>query len=360
MFRAALPLLLYLGFVVLSVLAASDLQLAMFEIFLLVQMLLVFIYIVHSVRTRQDVVFAMAMLLVGLALEGALILAMGAGGLHINIPGITNRIDPAKGYGGPSYRAGGTIGSPNTAASFLSLLLAPAISVLLTRLQLWIKLLAAGAFALGGAALILTFSRGGWTASALSILIFGFFAWRRGWLSMTIPFIGFFMGAIVLVFFQELILARLSADDRGAAYARVPLMEIAFRIIRDHPLLGVGSNNFVSVLQRYVTPEFDEAWIYTVHNKYLIVWSETGIGGLMSFLGFLAVTIRRGWLGWRLNDRLLSPIALGLMSGIMGQMVHMFVDLFRSRPQVQLLWTAAALITAIVLIGKREAQDVAV
>ncbi len=40
-------------------------------------------------------------------------------------------------------------------------------------------------------------------------------------------------------------------------------------------------------------------------------------------------------------------IGLALGAGILGQMLHMFVDVFHSKPQVQALWIACGLIAAI-------------
>ena len=56
-------------------------------------------------------------------------------------------------------------------------------------------------------------------------------------------------------------------------------------------------------------------------------------------------------------DRLLSPIALVLVLAIVGQMVHMLVDVFSSRPQVQSLWICAALVAAIGRIKEDEIND---
>ena len=50
--------------------------------------------------------------------------------------------------------------------------------------------------------------------------------------------------------------------------------------------------------------------------------------------------------------RLLSPLAFSLAVAIIGNMVHMFFDVFRSRPDVELLWVSAALIIAIYRIGQ--------
>jgi O-antigen ligase len=124
-------------------------------------------------------------------------------------------------------------------------------------------------------------------------------------------------------------------------------MKLAFRIIEDNPVLGVGANNFTVVMDRYLTPEFRHSFLFAVHNKYLLVLSETGIIGLLAFLAFLLDALRKGWQCWALQDRLLSPLALGFAAGIAGHMVHMSVDVFRGRPTQQLLWLVAALLTAM-------------
>ena len=121
----------------------------------------------------------------------------------------------------------------------------------------------------------------------------------------------------------------------------------ALYVIEANPVLGVGANNYAVWFEQYIGPELDAQRIRTVHNKYLLVWAETGIVGLVAFLGFLLSAIYWGWRGWQLRDRLLSPLALGLAVAIAGQMIHMFVDIFHSRPQVQALWLVVALIIAV-------------
>jgi O-antigen ligase len=165
-------------------------------------------------------------------------------------------------------------------------------------------------------------------------------------LRLAIPLLLMIFIAGVVVMFQSTISTRLTADDVGSARARVPLMVTALEIIGDHPQLGVGANNYVAALPRYEST-FPGEWLYTVHNRYLLVAAETGLGGLIAFVWFLAVTIRRGWVRWRRKDVLLSPLALGLTAALAGQMVHMLVDIFNSRSAVQLLWVVAALIAAM-------------
>jgi len=345
--HASVPLVLYLAFSTLSMLVARDVELSLFEVFLLLQMFLLYVYIIGTVRTREDILFIVTMLLIGLVLESVVMIGLQSFGQNFNIAGVSSRIDVSKGAIGLGYRIAGTVGSPNVAASYLSLLLAPAISLLLTRLGRWYKWLAALAFGLGGAALLLTLSRGGWVSFTFSITILCLLAWRRGWLPRSVTLTIGVVAVLLCLLFGDVIVARLVGYDLGSAQSRVPLMKLGLRVIMDNPVLGVGVNNFPIVMKQYIRQEFGRAWLYAVHNKYLLVWAETGIGGLLAFIWFLLATIRRGWDCWNLKDRFLSPLALGFTAAIAGQMVHMFVDVFNSRPQVQLLWLVAGLITAM-------------
>jgi putative inorganic carbon (HCO3(-)) transporter len=343
-FHVSFSLSLYLAFVVLSVVVAHDVELATFELLLLVQMFLLYTYIANTVRTRQDVLFIVTLLLIGLVLESLIMIGVYFVGQDFSIAGISTNVDPS--YRQVS-RVGGTLGSPIIAASYLSLLLAPAIGLLLTGVARWYKWLAVFAFSFGAVALILTLSRGGWLALVLSLTVLCLLAWHRGWLSPTIPFALVIVVILLSLLFQNAILTRIFGDDMGSANSRIPLMKLAFRIINDNPVFGAGANNFAIMINRYATPEFGGEWLYVVHNKYLLVWAETGIGGLVMLISFLIATIRRGWQCWKFNDRFLSPLALGFTGAIVGQMAHMFIDVFHTRSQVQLLWLVASLIIAM-------------
>ncbi|MDP8923312.1 MAG: O-antigen ligase family protein [Chloroflexota bacterium] len=355
--RASLPLGLYVAVAALSILVSYDLELAGVEVFLLGQMFLVYLYVVSTVRTRRDLLFVVALLVAGLAFEGLLMVLLRFGGETIRIPGLMARVDVSTAAQGNAYRLGGTIGGANPAAAYLSLLLGPTLGILLAPLGRWYRRLALLALGFGVLALILTLSRGGWLAFALTASIVGGLAIRRGWLSPSVPFVAAGVAAILVFALQDVVIARLVQDDQGSAHSRIPLMALAFRIIQDHPLLGIGANNFAPVMLDYVTLNFSEYggdWLFVVHNKYLLVWAETGLVGLLAFVGFLATTLVRGWRGWQLGDPLLSPLALGFTAAIAAHLLHMAVDLFSGRPQVQTLWLCAALIAVIDRLGREE------
>jgi O-antigen ligase len=351
------PLALYVAFAAASVAVARDAALSSFELLLLLQTFLLFVYIATRVRTRRQVCFLVGVLLVGVALQGFMTLVLRVTGHSFAFAGLSGRVDVGTAPGGvSSERVGGTVGSPNTAAAYFTLLLAPALALLFAAGgHRRLKQLALLAFPLGVVAVILTLSRGGWIALGLSVTIVCVVAWYRGWLPLG-GLIAIAVGvALLLLPFHELIGARLSGGDKGSAASRVPLMHIAANMIRDHPLFGVGANNFAEVLPRYVTPEFTRDWLYTVHNKYLLVWAETGIGGVIAFVFFMGETIRKAWACVRTADPLMAPLALGFAAAVVGQMAHMFFDVFHSRPQVQSLWVVAALVAAMHAILRSEA-----
>ncbi len=339
LFRTSLPLGLYLAFGLLSMLVAQDIQLSIFQIFFLGQMYLLYIYIVGTVQSREDIVFIITILLIGLILESLLMIGLRVIGHSIEIGNIRAVIE--------GNRVSGTLTAPNIASSYLSLTLAPAMGIVLTKLEQKYKWLAVIAFGLGVIALFLTLSRGGWGTLVLSVTVLCLLAWHRGWLPQTIPIVIVIVAILVAFLFQQALMDRVFGDDGGSAHSRIPLMKIAFRIISDNPLLGVGINNYAIAMKPYLILESTVVWLFAVHNKYLLTWAEIGTGGVIAYIWFLLATIRRGWQCWTFGDRLLSPLALGFAAAIIGQMMHMNVDIFKARPQVQLLWLIAGLITAM-------------
>jgi O-antigen ligase len=336
-------LAMYLAFAILSVVVAFDVQLALNEIVLLVQTFLLFIYLVATVRTRQDVLFIITMLLIGLILESQVMILLRFVGRSITLPGISGRVGDT--------RVGGTIGSPNSAASYFVIFLAPAMSIVLNRPVRPYRWLAALAFSLGLVGLTLTLSRGGWVGFALSMTFLFVAAWRRGKLRLSTVLMVACSVLLLSLLFRDTVTARVVGDDASPPETRIYLIKLASKIIMDNPVLGIGANNFAIAIAKYATPDFSGEWLHVVHNKYLLIWAEVGIGGLLAFLLFLMTAIRRAWRCWKVNDPLLSPLALGLMAGIIGQMAHMFFDLFHSRVQVQSLWIVTGLIVAISNIG---------
>jgi O-antigen ligase len=348
--RVVLPLVVYVGFAGLSVFAAGDRAMSARELFLLCQTLLLYLYLVYRVRGRDEVMWILRWLVVGLVIESSLMLVGAYRGESFSLPGLNLRPDRGgwvfvdAAFGG---RVGGTVGSPNGAAAYLSVMLTPALCLMLLSKGIR-KLPAIAGLVLGIMAIVTTQSRGGWTATLVSFAVFyGVLAWR-GRVSVKAPLIAGALVAIALLAMQDTIVSRLTEDDNGSAQSRLPLMRTAMQMIADHPVFGVGANNYSVAMKRYgaVYGDWGE-WVFTVHNKYALVWAETGLGGIAAFIWFLAASMRRGLDGARGPDPLMSTVSLAFAAALAGHLIHLSVDLFSERPQVQLLWTVAALITVV-------------
>ena len=239
------------------------------------------------------------------------------------------------------------------------MLLPISLVVLWMDVTAWIKRLALVATPVGVVALVFTYSRGGWLAAIVAALFVTIVAVHRrdvpgGRVAAA--------GAVVLLLlvpFHGRIEARISGQTQGDAYsqnARLPLIELAWKIIQDQPILGVGANNFAPAISRYAGPEFSGEWLRTVHSLYFLAWAEAGFGALLALLWFLGSSLRRGWQAFARAGPL-SPLALGLTASILSAMVTMGVERFIQRPLIQLLWLVAALLVAVEALGRSTELD---
>jgi putative inorganic carbon (HCO3(-)) transporter len=231
------------------------------------------------------------------------------------------------------------------AAAYLAMIMPLALGLLLGAASLGDKCLAAIGLSLAVLSLIFTGSRGGWISLVVSLAAIFLFGGRRIQWKLLAPML---VLALLTVPFSGAIKERLFGDDMGSAASRVPLNKIAFDVIEDHPLTGVGANNYPLVMRLYaVRGGHLDAFDYSVHNTYLLTWAEIGIGGLIALMWLLMAVIRQGFQCWRYQDPLLGPMALGCAAAVLGLMAHMGVDiLLRPGPAADLLWLFAGLVAA--------------
>jgi O-antigen ligase len=336
---AGIPLLLYVIVTGLSIFSASEAWFTIYEVNLLIQMFFLFLYIASTFRTQQDVLALISIMLIVFCIEGLYLVWQRFGPTRAYILAYANDV-----Y---NYRVYGHLVSPNIAGAYFSFGLTISLALLLMPVRYYYKLLGVVAFGITTFALFLTLSRGGWAAAGISIGVLSLFMVMRGWLSIRIPTLIVIIGLVIMMLFPDIILTRLFGDDGGAAEGRFPLNELAIDMATDNLLLGVGANNFAYVMPDYLGPEFTRIWVYTVHNKYLLVWSEVGTFGLISFVSFLLVTLGCAWRVWRIGHRFYSVLALALLGAVAGHAVHLSVDIFNNRPIVQMLWMFSGLIMAL-------------
>ena len=349
----ARPLALYLCFLFLSILVAQEINLAGFELFMVVQIFLLHVYIIGNVQTKRDLEFVVVIMMAALTLESllALVAPLVSGEEGYEIAGLE-----LVAWG---TRTAGTLGSPNTAASYFVPMMLVAAGAYLADFGRITKLAAAIAFGLGLIVLILTESRGGWLSFAIALGLFSLIALYKGWISLKLPLALLGLMSVPLLLLSQTILLRLTQDDNKSAFSRIPLMRLAFTMIQDNWVLGVGANNFAIRIEDYLRGDTALEWIFTVHNKYLLVWAENGLFALLAFCAFLLITIWRGLFAIT-TKHTLAPLAVAIGCGVIATGIHMNFDIFNSRPQVQSLWILAAVAVVVrrMIVEEREEQGV--
>ncbi len=338
-FKSAIPSFVYLALVLASVAIAFESVVAFYEIAILVQAVMLFVYVIHFVKGNGDALFVVVMMVLAMLMQSLIALGVAAIGRPVALGPVE------AGLGG--RRLIGTFGSPNVLGSYLSLTLPLALGLMLTPTRPPYRWLGGISFGIGAAALALSFSRGAWLGFVAATLIVLVYAGRERYVSITVPILVGIVAIVLAVLLRDEIVTRIAGFEDAAARARLPLMDLSFRMIEDKPILGVGLNNFASAMGEYLTVDFSQDWIYTIHNKYLLVWAETGLVGLAAFGWFLVAALRTGWAAITANNRNISPLALGLWAGVIANMLHMMVEIFHSRPQTQMLWLTVGLIAAM-------------
>lgn len=254
-------------------------------------------------------------------------------------------------------RLAGTAQEPNELAAILVAALVLAAALALSARTVLGRLASASAAAFCLPCLALTASRGGAVALAAALVAVVVLAGRRRLLIGSVVTI--VVGVLVVGFVALAppgVQARFS-DESGTG--REELWTVAGRMIADNPMLGVGTGNFRSRSIDYlVAPgviakdEFIVSTPYVPHNVYLEVLSETGVVGLVLFMGLLAACLSafvRAGLDFEAAGRPRTGVlARAFAVATVGLLA---ADLFASELYSKNLWLLLALAPAVRLAG---------
>lgn len=200
-----------------------------------------------------------------------------------------------------------------------------------------------------GIGMILSWSRGGWLGMAAGLVMVLFlrsrFTIALGTLLLLLGLIFALAGAISPTIVPSAITSRLAdlpayfgltdilsqplTDENFAVVERVAHWAAAVRMWQLSPWLGVGPGNYAVVYDSVKLPGWDEA-LGHAHNIYLNLLAETGIWGLVAFLGMWGTIT--GWLIRQLRfakkqgDRWQQALLLGILGAIAHLSVHNLFD----------------------------------
>ena len=129
-------------------------------------------------------------------------------------------------------------------------------------------------------------------------------------------------------------------------------------MIKDHPIVGVGANTFSNMMKYYVSEDLWDAWLDQVHNQYLLVFAETGLLGLLSFLWLIMSMFRESMQCVKQHgNRLIFYAGIGILFGFLASAIHMMVDIFNSPILLGSLFVLCGICTAANNLGMEKALE---
>ena len=307
--RLLLPLLLFLAAISLSTLVSSSLQLSLKEIVKWLEVLVIYLFLAGEVNDRWGKWVV------------ASLLAAGSAEALVGIYQFVRQVGP-EGFVlfGRFMRAHGHFAQPNPFAGYLGLTLPLAYALTLEGWQVWRDKLGqaqarlpdvlaemmpyfayAGSFAILSAAMVMSWSRGGWVGLAAALAVITVVRSRTALLAalvvaLTVSYLLMMGGAQYL---PQSLVQRFSdflpylggvdptrvdvTDANWAVIERMAHWLAAVGMFSDHPWLGVGIGNYAVAYPQYALGRWRDP-LGHAHNYYLNIAAEAGIIGLATYL----------------------------------------------------------------------------
>ncbi len=142
---------------------------------------------------------------------------------------------------------------------------------------------------------VLTFTRGVWIGCAVALVV-GLYIWNKKKALYMLLTLAVFTSVLILT--NERIKERVfskTTNETQSNSEREALWRGNWAIIKDHPLLGVGFNQNKNYLRHY----YDQFGyppgqrVSHAHNQYLQIWGGTGTLGLLCFLAFCGMILKK-------------------------------------------------------------------
>ena len=214
----------------------------------------------------------------------------------------------------------------NALALFLGPLLAVAGSLALYSEDRKVRIAAIGFIVIGGAGMLLTFSRGGYLAMAAVAVALALAHRRR------IQLLGVEAAAAFVLFLAPPIRHRVLLEFQnvnGTTFfgraGRLELWKATLEMLRQHVVFGAGLSGFADRIAPFWNATHPERFI-DPHNIVLNFWVETGLLGLLAFAWIMVVAFRQVWRAWHESIGDWRSVELGILLALVAVVVHGLVD----------------------------------
>jgi len=266
------------------------------------------------------------------------------------------------------YRISGPVGDPNYYAMVMLVLVPLALEKVLDERSRPLRLLALWALMVIALTVVFTYSRGGFVALAAAIFAWFFlYPLRAKYFPILI-----LVGIAFLMLIPQEYLARVDTLKEliSAPLVGFRTQDLALRgrasetlagleMIKQHPILGVGLNNYTVHYLEYaksigLAPTATER---AAHNLYIEVAAETGLLGLSVFLvllGTMAKNIINSWKKLKGTRDDLARMVAAIGAGIFG---YLTASIFIHSAYPRYFWLLVGIAFSIPNIVKKELKE---
>lgn len=257
---------------------------------------------------------------------------------------------------GANYRPGYVTGDPNYFTASVLICLPVAYYLLLGKQRRRERLFILGCVFVTLPAIMVAASRGGFIGLMFAALFVVFRSKRR---VRNLFIISLGMIAVLLLSPSSPLQRFLhpTVSDVNSTDARLELWHAGWRMVKAHPLTGVGLGNFKAEVPLYISPGVNIDLI--AHNTYVEMASELGIPGLLAFLAipfFAFLSLGRTRRRALRNDAdFIYRVASGFQAGLVGFCVSIC---FLSASFLKLFWFAVFISACLPsLLAQAEAKQ---
>lgn len=334
------PFLVLIVLSALSMIFSMHFQTSFWSFILLLNYLIIFYLVIHSVHTRSQV-RRLCYLIIGMA---AFLSVFG----FFKVFG-ANPFPWWEYTDIPQYpRVSGTFGNPDHLAGYMEIALPVLLGVLLFHQMSAKRLLFVYIGFLLLAALLLSLSRGGWFGFLTGVLFMGvcllfdrYFEQKRFVLAMMG---GTLALALIVLGSTPAVQRVLTLTEKGMGpnlETRMVAWGGTIRMIAERPLVGSGIGTFAGMFTQYQPQGLGDRFTMA-HNDYLQFISEVGLAVTGIMMWMIIALYRRGLEKLKNPSRLVRGTTLGAMSAITAILVHSFVDFNLHIPANAILFTVLA------------------
>ena len=263
---------------------------------------------------------------------------LGLGGAPQDIP---DQFTQENFYGW--FRATGTMNHPPNLACYFLLTIPLAVAVALAAPRLSLRAAAGCAAVVALAGLACTLSRWPWVLAGGQVLfvMLTLTGLRLLPVRQTIALlcIGALAATMAVLPFADVIADRVTRDLGRSIEFRQTENDVALAMFADHPMIGVGLNNYSLHLAKYGSElawalDFTDVAVKQVRvrfiaapqNGFLLPLAETGIAGLLAFVFYLGAVLVVGVRAIAASTGLQKAALVGLVTGVLGVIAQEIFD----------------------------------